>query len=114
MGFALTTSGVVAVLRPTGTNSDSRPAELKRMLSGLIARGSTRIVVNLERADRMDYRALGTLVEWLRTARASNGDLKLACVNGHTTRLLELAGASHIFEMHETEAAAVHSFVGSD
>jgi anti-sigma B factor antagonist len=68
------------------------------------------IVLNLQRLDFIDSTGLGTLVVCYTRLQKKNGALKLACLSKRHIELLVLTKLTTIFEIFDTEQAAVNSF----
>jgi anti-sigma B factor antagonist len=68
------------------------------------------IVLNLQRLDFIDSTGLGTLVICYTRLQQKSGALKLACLSKRHIELLVLTKLTTIFEIFDTEQAAVNSF----
>jgi anti-sigma B factor antagonist len=86
------------------------PRALKGMVTALVDRGERQIVLKVTRLGRMDSSCLGEFVSSYTTATRYGGLLKLAEVGDHLRRLLSITKLDSVFEIYETEAAAVSSF----
>lgn len=70
--------------------------ELREFVSGLIAEGSARIVINLEQAVFMDSSGLGALIGCLKAARQAGGDLRIAGVQPQVKMVLQLTSMDKV------------------
>jgi anti-sigma B factor antagonist len=100
---------VVLEIRGRLTMNDGRGA-LKAAVDRLVARGVTRVVLNLEGLQYLDSACLGELIQAHAALCRREGRLKLARVPQHLGALLRLAGLDGVFEICDSEAEAVASF----
>jgi anti-anti-sigma factor len=103
-------NGAVTILRASGEIDETGIEALRRELSGCVADQCRNVVLNLSRVVFLSYMGAGVLVESLGQLRAGKGDLKLACMNMQSRRLLCMMGLGHIFECHDSEIAAVQGY----
>jgi len=86
-------------------------ATLRNHFAALIARGRTRIVLNLHEVTYIDSCGIGTLVDEFKTLRHAGGDLKLVCPSQRCEHVLALTHLLPVFDLYESDDAAVRSFV---
>jgi anti-sigma B factor antagonist len=79
-------------------------------LRAILERGSRRIVLNVERVTHVDSLLLGVIVEVYASAIRQGGGLKLLHVGPRFHHLLAVTRLDRIFEVFESEDAAVASF----
>ena len=84
-------------------------AELRDRVRALIQKGS-RIVVNLAEVTYIDSGGLGTLVSLYITSRNTGGAVKLARLTQRVGDLLQITKLLTVFEVYDSEEAAVQSF----
>jgi len=84
-------------------------AELRDRVRALIQKGS-RIVVNLADVTYIDSGGLGTLVSLYITSRNAGGAVKLARLTQRVGDLLQITKLLTVFEVYDSEEAAVQSF----
>jgi anti-sigma B factor antagonist len=68
----------IGVVRPQGRLNMSSARRLKEVLDGLVAEGTTRIVVDMAETTFLDSSGLGALIGGLKAARQAGGDLRVA------------------------------------
>ena len=79
-------------------------------VTGEIAGGAQKIVVDLAGVEYLDSAAIGCLMDLYRQATAAGATLKLAGVQRRVETMLTLTGANQFMEIHPDAAAAVKSF----
>jgi len=82
---------------------------LREKLKGLIADGKKQIVLNMDNITHIDSTGLGTLVAAHVSAKTQGASLKLCNLGGRFQELLQLTKLLTVFEVCNTEAAAVAS-----
>jgi anti-sigma B factor antagonist len=83
---------------------------LREKLKGLIAEGKKQIVLNMDNVTYIDSTGLGTLVAAHVSAKTQGASLKLCNLGRRFQELLQLTKLLTVFEVCNTEAAAVASF----
>jgi anti-sigma B factor antagonist len=83
---------------------------LREKLKGLIAEGKRQIVLNMDNITYIDSTGLGTLVAAQVSAKTHGASLKLCNLGKKFQELLQLTKLVTVFEVCNTEAAAVASF----
>ena len=83
---------------------------LREKLKGLLAEGNKQIVLNMDNITYIDSTGLGTLVAAHVSAKTQGASLKLCNLGGKFQELLQLTKLVTVFEVCNTEAAAVASF----
>ncbi len=68
------------------------------------------VLLNLENIEYLSSAGLGNLVGLLKKSRRSNGHFKLCRLQEPIFELFEVMRLTKIFEIHDTEEAAVKSF----
>jgi anti-sigma B factor antagonist len=87
-----------------------RLQDLGQTLGGLLYRGSTRLVLDLDKVRFMDSAGLGELVAWKKRALQVGGDVRLLRPRDRVRDLFELMALTRVFQIFENEADAVASF----
>jgi anti-sigma B factor antagonist len=85
-------------------------AELRDTVKKLLTE-TKQIVLNLGGVNYIDSGGLGTLVALYTTARNAGGAIKLANLTQRVGDLLQVTKLLTIFEVYDTEEAAVDSFL---
>jgi len=89
---------------------DDGDLAFKAAVQEQLARGRTKIVVDLCHVSFIDSAGMGMLVSRRRAVLETGGDLKLLHVTGRCQRVLVMMRLTTVFEMFEDEDAAVRSF----
>ncbi len=84
-------------------------AELRDTVKKLLAQKS-QIVLNLGGVTYIDSGGLGTLVALYTTAHQAGGSIKLSKITQRVGDLLQVTKLLTVFEVYETEEAAIESF----
>jgi len=84
---------------------------LRRTLEEGLGNGDTRIVMNLSEVPMVDSSGIGLLVRFLALIKQQGGNLKLAQPSQFAVRTLRLVGVLNLFEIFDSDDAAVESFV---
>lgn len=102
-----------AVLELDGRLTAGRgAASLAETVDTLLERGFMDIVLNLQHVGLADCAGIGQLVNCRCKTRARGGSLKLACPHRRLGELLRLFRLEPVFEVFETERAALDSLAG--
>ncbi len=70
---------------------------LREFVGEVIAAGSNRIAVNLDKTAFIDSSGLGALIGCLKAARQAGGDLRIAAVQPQVKMVLELTSMDTVF-----------------
>ncbi len=84
--------------------------DLRESIKGLLANGTTKIVINLANVDFIDSSGLGAMVGLYSTANARGAKVKLASITKRFHELLMITKLLTVFDVYDNEAAAVASF----
>ena len=79
-------------------------------VSGELAGGARKLVIDLGGVEYLDSAAIGCLMDIYRQATAAGAAVKLAGVQKRVETMLTLTGANQFLEMHADAAAAAKSF----
>ena len=85
-------------------------SEFSTTVTGEIAGGARKIVVDLGGVEYLDSAAIGCLMDLYRQATAAGATLKLAGLRSRVETMLTLTGTNRLMEIHPDAAAAVKSF----
>lgn len=83
---------------------------LRTTVSGTLAAGRKRIVLNLGNVDYIDSAGLGILVASAASARNAGGELKLVSLTRRVRDLMQITRLSTLFEVYDTVEKARLSF----
>jgi anti-sigma B factor antagonist len=83
---------------------------LREKLKSLIAEGKKKIVLNMDNIKYIDSSGLGTLVAAHCSAKAQGASLRLCHLGSKFQEVLQITKLLTVFEVSDTEAAAVISF----
>jgi anti-sigma B factor antagonist len=85
---------------------------MREQIKGMLAAGQKKIVLNLADVTYIDSAGLGALVAAHHSARTQGASLKLAHLGQKFQEILQVTKLLTVFEVHDTEAAAIRSFAG--
>jgi anti-sigma B factor antagonist len=83
---------------------------LREKLKRLIAEGKKKIVLNMDNIKYIDSSGLGTLVAAHCSAKTRDASLRLCHLGNKFQEVLQITKLVTIFDVYDTEAAAVASF----
>ncbi|HEX4484970.1 MAG TPA: STAS domain-containing protein [Terriglobales bacterium] len=83
---------------------------LRDTVSGLLAKGQKKILLNLGDVNYIDSSGIGELVSAFTTVRKQGGDLKLLNLTKKVHDLLQITKLYTVFDVKDDETAAVKSF----
>jgi anti-sigma B factor antagonist len=86
---------------------------LREKLKGFIAGGKQKIVLNMAEIDYIDSSGLGALVAAHLSAKNAGASIRLCNLGKKFHEVMQLTKLLTIFDVYETEAAAVASFPAS-
>ncbi len=84
--------------------------KLRETVANLVSAGSKKIVLNLKEVDYVDSSGMGEIVRSHMAIRKQGGQLKLANLSKMVSELLQATGMNKVFDIHQDETAATHSF----
>jgi anti-anti-sigma factor len=94
-----------------GGRVDSASApEMEKTLQGLLDNRRNQIVVELADVEYMSSAGLRALVSALKAAKKGGGDLVIARPSARVREVIELAGLTAVFTVHDDVVEAVGSF----
>ena len=107
------TSGDVPILDFAGriTRNDEYGV-LKPRVAQLVAAGQRRLLLNLSEVPYVDSSGVGEVVSAFISVRNAGGALKILGPTERVTELLVIARLDTVFEVFETESAALDNFSG--
>ena len=84
--------------------------ECHKRVKAIIAKGLTKIVIDLSKVKWVNSRGLGMLMACFTSLRNAGGDLKLAGASEKTNSLLMITKLITVFECYKTAEEAIQSF----
>ncbi len=87
-------------------------ADFSSTVSGLIAKGEKKLIVDLSTVTYVDSATIGCFMDLYRQATAAGAALRLAGVQKRVETMLTMTGAHNFLQLHADEASAVRSFEG--
>jgi len=102
--------GAVTVLDLSGTLTSDSAGRLKDKVASLLFQDRKQLVINMAELTYMDSAGLGEVVASHSTASRQGGRIKLANIDKRIQDLLVLTRLLTVFDVHDTEEAAISSF----
>ncbi len=108
-------SGELTILELAGrvTRNDGYGA-CKQQVTELLSEGRRQFILNLNAVEYMDSTCVGELVSTFITVRNNGGIMKIASAIGRIKELLTIAKLHTVFELYDTEEAAIASFADQE
>jgi len=100
----------ITVLELEGELALDNNAPFRKKANAAIEAGTRKLIVNLAQVNYMDSSGLGELISCYTTLRKLGGRLALLKLNHRLQHLLTITKLHLVFEIFESEAAAVASF----
>ncbi len=86
---------------------------LREQVKGMLAAGQRKVVLNMGQVTYIDSAGLGTLVAAHHSARTQGATLKLSNLGKKFQEILQVTKLLTVFEVYDSEAAAISSFSAS-
>ena len=83
---------------------------LRERVRGMLGAKKTKIILDMGNVTYIDSAGLGTLVATYHSARQQGATMKLVNLGQKFKEVLQVTKLLTVFEVHDTEAAAVSSF----
>ena len=106
-------AGDICTLSLTGRLDAYSAGELEKKLGSLTEAGNVRLVINMEKLEYISSSGLRVLLATLKKAKSLQGDVKLACLKPFIKEVFDISGFTGLFNISETQEAAVGNFSGS-
>ncbi len=100
----------ITVLELDGELALDHNAQFRKKAHAALDAGTRKLIVNLAKVDYMDSSGLGELISCYTTLKKLGGRLTLLQLNHRLQHLLTITKLHTVFELYDTEAAAVASF----
>ena len=102
--------GDVNVISLSGRLDAYSANEVEKKLDSLIDAAQVRLVISLEKLEYISSSGLRVFLAALKKMKKQQGDIKLACLKPYIKEVFDIAGFTQLFNMFDTEEAAVNSF----
>jgi len=102
--------GDVNVISLSGRLDAYSANEVEKKLDSLIDAAQVRLVISLEKLEYISSSGLRVFLAALKKVKKQQGDIKLACLKPYIKEVFDIAGFTQLFNMFDTEEAAVNSF----
>jgi anti-anti-sigma factor len=113
VGIRALAGGVVA-LDLRGYVDKHTVGVLDQSIARLLEQGRNRIVVNCAELGYISSVGIGTFLSYLIKVRKSGGDIKFSSMSREAQTILTVIGSNNLFELCESEQAALKSFERRD
>lgn len=102
--------GGVNVISLSGRLDAYSANEVEKKLDSLIDAAQVRLVISLEKLEYISSSGLRVFLAALKKTKKQQGNIKLACLKPYIKEVFDIAGFTQLFNMFDTEEAAVNSF----
>jgi anti-anti-sigma factor len=103
--------GDVAIVTLSGSIDALTAPKIAEHISGLIAAGKIKLIVDFSGVDYTSSAGLRVLLGAVKETRSQGGDLRLAAVQPDVLKVLKLSGFTNILKLFEDVDSAVASFL---
>lgn len=103
-------TGATAVIHLSGQLDALSATYVRNELASAVARGHTRLVVDLANVGFVDSSGLGSLISGLKAARIAGGDLRLAQPSKQVGAILSLTMLERVLRSYPTVADALKGY----
>jgi len=110
MEISVTESGDVRILSFQGNLDTNTAPQAESEINGLIEAGSQQLLINFEKLDYISSAGLRILLATAKKLKASQGDLKICCLNETVQEVFDISGFSTILSVSKTEEEALGAF----
>ncbi len=104
------TSGLVRILRLSGSFDSYSSAPARNWFEEVTSVRPAYIVVNLEKVNFLDSTALSVLVQGMKRARQNAGEVRLCSLQPPVRLVFELTRLDRVFEIFNSEDDATQAF----
>lgn len=99
----------VSFFMPSGAIDEKGFEKIEEKLKEMIEAGDFNIIVDLSRVSHLNYRVVGSLIDYQQRFKKYGGDIKLVNVSPYLYDILRLYGF-YPFEIYPSRRAALKSF----
>ena len=110
MDIDVTQASGVAVVAPRGDLDMATVPDVRRALTGLLDRGQSRLLIDLDGVSYIDSSGMGTLIAAMKQARAAGGDVRLCALQDDVKAIFEMTRVVQAMSIHPTRQEALASW----
>ena len=110
MEISITESGDVRILAFQGNLDTNTSPDAENEINGLIEAGAQKLLVNFENLDYISSAGLRILLATAKKLKASQGDLKICCLNDTVQEVFDISGFATILSVSKTEEEALGAY----
>lgn len=110
MEIDVTQSTGVAIVAPRGDLDMATVQDVRRALAGLLDRGQSRLLVDLDDVGYIDSSGIGALIGAMKQARAAGGDVRLCALQDDVRAIFEITRLAQAMSIHPTRQEALASW----
>jgi len=110
MEISVTESDDVRILSFQGNLDTNTSPQAESEINGLIDAGSQQLLINFEKLDYISSAGLRILLATAKKLKASQGDLKICCLNETVQEVFDISGFATILSVSKTEEDALGAF----
>jgi len=110
MEISVTESGDVQILSFQGNLDTNTSPDAENEINGLIDAGAQKLLVNFENLAYISSAGLRILLATAKKLKASQGDLKICCLNETVQEVFDISGFSTILSVSKTEEEALGAY----
>jgi len=110
MEISITESGDVRILAFQGNLDTNTSPDAENEINGLIEAGAQKLLVNFENLDYISSAGLRILLATAKKLKASQGDLKICCLNETVQEVFDISGFATILSVSKTEEEALGAY----
>ena len=110
MEISVTESGDVRILSFQGNLDTNTSPQAEKEINGLIEAGAQKLLVNFEKLDYISSAGLRILLATAKKLKASQGDLKICCLNETVQEVFDISGFATILSVSKTEEEALGAY----
>jgi len=110
MEIDVTQSSGVAIVAPSGDLDMATVQDVRRALAGLLDRGQSRLLVDLDDVGYIDSSGIGALIGAMKQARAAGGDVRLCALQDDVRAIFEITRLAQAMSIHPTRQEALASW----
>jgi len=110
MEISVTESGDVRILSFKGNLDTNTSPEAENEINGLIEAGAQKLLANFENLDYISSAGLRILLATAKKLKASQGDLKICCLNDTVQEVFDISGFATILSVSKTEEEALGAY----